>query len=346
MFSYSERCAKDYWGAVNSRSDSIRVARVFCIFFMSYVHLHFFALDLYASDVYKVIRTVLVDVLGRSSVPLLSIISGFLAWGVFQREKSSRVFKNRARKILVPMIIWNSIGAALISFKVGSFSGFEFFNSVLPLAAPGAYTHLDFLRDIYVMTLATPLLICLVRRAPLLLLVAAIGVLFYDLNMYFVLRNQIFFFYAVGLFFAVYKIDFAASDFLIGLLSAFVFVGVCVVEVAELYGYDSTGYYYDNFVRRPLMVVFSWCLCVWLARGYFSRVFVYLERYVFLFFLSHVFIFSLIGAVFYRFKFLHSDIAYAVVWLVSPVVAYFLVVVVRNFCTGLSRRATSMVGVS
>ena len=346
IFSYSKREAGSYWGVVASNSDSIKVARVFCIFFMSYVHLHFFALNLYGTDCYMVIRTVFVDVLGRSSVPLLSIISGFLAWGVFQKEESLGVFKNIARKILVPMIIWNALGTSLVFFKAGPFFGLELFNSVFSLTASGAYTHLEFLRDIYVMTLATPLLIYFVKRTPLLLWGLAIGVFAYDLNVYVVLRNQIIFFYVVGLFFAFYKIDFPVSDLLIGLLLVLIFVGVSVIEVAELYGYGSPGYYYDNFFRRPLMVVFSWFLCVWLARGSFVGFFVYLERYVFLFFLSHVFIFTLIGAVFYRVKFLHDDIAYAVVWLISPVVSYLLVVVMRNFWTGLFRRAMSKGGVS
>lgn len=43
--SFSKRELGEYWRSVSSSSDAIKVSRVFCIFFMSYVHLHFFGLD-------------------------------------------------------------------------------------------------------------------------------------------------------------------------------------------------------------------------------------------------------------------------------------------------------------
>ena len=147
--SFSKRDLGEYWRSVNSSSDAIKVSRVFCIFFMSYVHLHFFGLDLYGSEIYMAVRAIIVDVLGRSSVPLLSIISGFLAWGIFQRKRNSDVFKDRARKILVPMILWNSVGVFLLFLKSEAPQGVELLNGIFALAGPGVYAHLDFLRDIY-----------------------------------------------------------------------------------------------------------------------------------------------------------------------------------------------------
>lgn len=335
---FSKRDSDEYWGSVILSSDAIKVSRVFCIFFMSYVHLHFFGLDLYGSEFYMALRAILVDVLGRSSVPLLSIISGFLAWGVFQKKRNFEVFKDRARKILVPMILWNSIGVFLLFLKFKSLQGVELFNSVFALTGSGVYAHLDFLRDIYVMTVITPFLVFLIKRAPLLLAIFSVFLCLYDFNIYIVFRNQIFIFYAVGIFLALYRVELIADNFFVGLVLVLVFVCASAVELAELYGVFSVGYYYDNFFRRPLMVVLSWFLCVWIARGPLIRFFIFLERYVFLFFLSHVFLFTLIGATFYRAEFLHGKMAYAVFWLVSPVLAYALVVSARIFWTRLFRR--------
>ena len=181
---FSRRSPGDYWKAVISSSDAIRVSRVFCIFFMSYVHLHFYGLSVYGSDVYMVIRIIFVEVLGRSSVPLLSIISGFLAWGFFQKNKMGEIFNKRARKILLPMIIWNLLGTAMIALKAGVVGELDFINSIFSLSGPGAYTHLEFLRDIYVMTLLTPVLIYLARLFPLVLLSAAVFVFACDLDIY------------------------------------------------------------------------------------------------------------------------------------------------------------------
>lgn len=336
--SFSKRDSESYWRAVSSSSDPIRVSRVFCIFFMSYVHLHFFGLNLYGSDTYMAIRAILVDVLGRSSVPLLSIISGFLAWGIFQRKRNSDVFKDRARKVLVPMIIWNSLGAFLLFLKHGTPQIAELLNSIFALTGPGAYVHLDFLRDIYVMTLITPFLVLFARRTPLLLALFTTFLCIYNFDTHIILRNQIFIFYTIGIFFALYKIEFTAENLFVGILLALVFAGISATELAKLYGYFSADYYYDNFFRRPFMVAFSWFLCVRIAHGTLIRVFKFLERYVFLFFLSHIFLFTLIGAIFYRLEFLHGKISYAFFWIISPVLAYVLVVMVRTFWARLFRR--------
>lgn len=340
---FSKRDSGSYWRAVSSSSGPIRVSRVFCIFFMSYVHLHFFGLDLYGSELYMAVRTILVDVLGRSSVPLLSIISGFLAWGVFQKKRNSDVFKDRARKILVPMIVWNSIGAFLLFLKSEAPQGVELINGVFALAGPGVYTHLDFLRDIYVMTLITPFLVFFAKRMPLLLAGFSILLCFYNFDIYIVFRNQIFIFYVVGVFFALYRVEFVVGGLFVGVSLILIFASVSAIALAELYGCFSVDYYYDNFFRRPFMVVLSWFLCVWISRGPLNRFFEFLERYVFSFFLSHVFLFTLMGAIFYRVEFLHGKMAYALFWLVSPVLAYVLVVMVRIFWARLFRRKNLVV---
>ncbi len=179
------------------------------------------------------------------------------------------------------------------------------------------------------MTLITPVLIFLARRAPLLLLVSTFSICIFDFKIYLIIRNQILLFYVFGLFFACYKFDLSFSGFFIGVIMGLIFIGVSLAEIANLYGYGTLGYYYDSFIRRPFMVVFSWFLCEWIARSSLCGVFVFLERYVFSFFLSHVFIFTLMGGIFYRLEFLHNSFLYAIIWLVAPVVAYFLVVMVR-----------------
>ena len=336
----SRRGADEYWAAVSSSSGTIKVARVFCIFFMSYVHLHFFGLDLFGSEAYMVVRTILVDVLGRSSVPLLSIISGFLAWGVFQRRSSISVFKARARTILLPMILWNALGTFILFIRSGPIYGLDFLNSIFPLAGGGAYASLDFLRDIYVMTLITPLLVLVAKKCPQALILVTITVTVLDLSLYIIIRNQIFLFYVIGVLCACYKFNFSFSGLFCVVASGLIVIGVSLIEVADLYGY-STHDYYDDLIRRPLMVVFSWLLCGWLARGSALGFFVFLERHVFSFFLSHIFLLTLIGTAFYRMHFLHGNVAYAAVWLASPAIAYALVVMVRVLWEGLFRKVNA-----
>lgn len=78
---------------------------------MSYVHLHF-ASDL--GDIFPAVDAIVVETLGRSSVPLLSVISGFLMVGFFRKRGYFEAVLQRGRSLLLPMIIWNAIAVLLL----------------------------------------------------------------------------------------------------------------------------------------------------------------------------------------------------------------------------------------
>jgi hypothetical protein len=61
-------------------SDAIRIARVLCIVCMAYVHMRQPNVD------FPIVWAVVVDTLGRASVPLLSVISGYLMVPFFSRR--------------------------------------------------------------------------------------------------------------------------------------------------------------------------------------------------------------------------------------------------------------------
>lgn len=99
-------------------SDAVRCARVLCIVFMSYVHLHF---DIDPNAEFPLVDALFVETLGRSSVPLLSVISGYFMVGFFQRRQYFEAIIQRAKTLILPMVIWNTIAVLLLGQKKGRF---------------------------------------------------------------------------------------------------------------------------------------------------------------------------------------------------------------------------------
>jgi surface polysaccharide O-acyltransferase-like enzyme len=93
---------------IDDDRDVISISRVLCIFFMLFVHVppgsH--TESLANSGDLGWLSTVLVDVLGRCSVPLLSLISGYLLFRLSTPEPIDLVRKKAAR-LLLPLLWWN-----------------------------------------------------------------------------------------------------------------------------------------------------------------------------------------------------------------------------------------------
>lgn len=98
---------------VQRGTQAIEAARIACILSMSYVHLHFFPLEGTDSLAFRVRDALLVDLLGRSSVPLLSAISGFLIVSSLARKPYMAFVRGKAASLLLPMVLWNGIALAL-----------------------------------------------------------------------------------------------------------------------------------------------------------------------------------------------------------------------------------------
>ncbi|GEM_PF-1502112 len=96
-------------------SRQIIVARVLCIFFMMGVHVSpgFEAAAYGPSDAMHWIGALWVDVLGRSSVPALSIVSGFLMSVHAGRQGLTGVARDRFRTLVLPMLFWTAVLATL-----------------------------------------------------------------------------------------------------------------------------------------------------------------------------------------------------------------------------------------
>lgn len=166
-----------------SESEAIKICRVLCIFFMSYVHVNP-GLDSFSSELsahLALLESVLSDTLGRASVPALSVLGGFLAVTAYARRRNWVVYaRERWQTLMVPLISWNVV-IILLSVLIWMASGAQ--TAVLrelpslqwaelPLLLDrltaynygSATTALNFLRDIFVCSLLLPLLLMLLRH--------------------------------------------------------------------------------------------------------------------------------------------------------------------------------------
>ncbi len=165
---------------------AIKISRVICIFFVSYVHVNP-SMDKWVDEVpahlpiIGTIGTILLDVLGRASVPALSVLGGYLAVSAYSRRSNWWVYaKERWQTLIVPMVTWNLVIIAL-SFIILSVTGvqtnvindlqpFEQLTPLLLIDRLTGYNYgsaavaLDFLRDIFVCSLLLPLVLQLIKR--------------------------------------------------------------------------------------------------------------------------------------------------------------------------------------
>lgn len=156
-------------------SRQIVVCRVLCIFFMMSVHVSpgFDADDWSLHDPMHWVGAVWADVLGRSSVPTLSVISGFLLAVRPGRGTFGSFARKRLGVLIAPMLFWNAVlaamvlaPAALLGHRTATHRLFfeapwpeVVFENLLFLYGSPANVPLAFLRDLFVCGLIVFLLL-------------------------------------------------------------------------------------------------------------------------------------------------------------------------------------------
>ncbi|AHE53185.1 acyltransferase family protein [Sphingomonas sanxanigenens] len=285
---------------------AIKVARVICILGIVYVH-SWTGLTLDQSKALShgtqsVYRAVLVELLGRSSVPLLSVISGYLVVGSAMKRSYGRFVGGKARAIVAPMVAWNAIAILTIP-TIGTLAGMQvpvprdaqwFADELFALTrANDINVQMPFLRDLFLCMLAAPLL---VRARGWMLGIAAALVLAWILTEWrtiLFLRPPILLFFLIGIGVRRAKIGpkLAQISPLLVLPAFLLLGGVKLWTVLE--GPIVLGTLPLSMAAVDLVLRFAGALAFWqaawrLADSRFSPIFWRLEPYMFLLFCSHL----------------------------------------------------------
>lgn len=156
---------------------AIGLARLICILGIVYVHAwtgvggDVMAARAGSSD--DLLRWTVVELFGRSAVPLLSLIAGWLVAGSLARRGPLGFVAGKARVLLVPMLLWNIIAVGLVTGAAALGmpntpllgDGIWLADNVFGLTRAGDINvQTAFLRDLFVCMLAVPLLVRLPTR--------------------------------------------------------------------------------------------------------------------------------------------------------------------------------------
>ena len=193
-------------------STAIAIARLIGIMGIVYVHAWTGRtaeeLAAVAFDWQAVLRTVLGEMFGRSAVPLLGMISGWLVVSTATRRGYGPFLLGKARTILLPMVLWNAIAIVLVGaaatfgdLKAPTPSSIGWtLNELVPLVhANDINVQMPFLRDLFVCMMLAPLL---VRASSIWLALVALIVVVWSVSGVHVpllLRPQILLFFTAGI---------------------------------------------------------------------------------------------------------------------------------------------------
>lgn len=194
------------------RSDAISIARVICIMGVVYVHawtgLDGHDLAIARGTPQEGLRWVLMEIFGRSAVPLLGLISGWLVEGSARRQGWLRHVGRKARTILLPMILWNALailfvsGAAwILKLPAPTPQSMDWMFEELFIVSrnPDINVQMPFLRDLFLCMMAAPLFVRLPGWALGLVAAAAALCQLLGWGPPVLMRASILFFFVLGL---------------------------------------------------------------------------------------------------------------------------------------------------
>jgi fucose 4-O-acetylase-like acetyltransferase len=294
-------------------SDGIGIARLLCILGVVYVHgwtgLTGEQLSAQAGSPEAIMRWTLVELCGRSAVPLLSLISGWLAVQSTRRRSYARFAAGKVRAILLPMVVWNMI--ALVLVTAAGMAGWIqapwpsslgwLLDELFCLAHPANIdVQMAFLRDLFLCMLCMPIFIRLSSPALSAIALLAMGWAIGGWATPILLRPAILLFFLCGILAARHGFAerMAALPLCPGLLPFFLILPAKLT--LSIWG-DRGSLHADYAVATvDLAIRFAAALMVWrlailLANRPAGRHLRTLERYAFLLFCSHVLFMWLLG---------------------------------------------------
>lgn len=338
-----------------AESTAIKVCRVLCIFFMTYVHVNP-GLDSFAGALPEPLRLAewwLSDLLGRASVPALSVLGGYLAVAAYMRRAAWwRYVRERGVVLMVPMISWNlliillslliwwGVGAqtavlrdmpvsewASLAVLVDRVTGYDY---------GAATTALNFLRDLFICSLVLPVLLLLMRRAGAfglaLLWLGGLTLGFDPL----IMRPHILMFFAVGVYVALHGRLFWPSRVvfwrLLIALSGSMALVAWVPPLAQHYAENLAGTML-RLVVAALFLLSAYALGHWRAGRWLAC----LEPLIYLLFLAHGCIMLLFWGVWQQLFGAGVDGPYLFFYLAAPPLTLLVVLVLQRILQLLPR---------
>lgn len=338
----SSHSDESYKQLLRSNSDTIRIARVLCIFMMTYAHVSLFSNGALESSAYlSSIKNVLINLFARSSVPLLSVISGILMVAFFSNRSIVGAIRARFKTLMIPFFTWSIIGLCIaeLTGRADNYDG----SNLLYILDGSYYIQLIFLRDIFIVSCLTPLIIYLARKFNVLFLVCIILLVAFVDMAPFIMRGQILLYFVFGIYIALYRTE---NLFRSKSIIYFIVVSILVLFSIQLIQpfYPKTmlflsSDYFTNIIVRPVCALSFFYLAYYLSSFVQLKdmLIKHIEPAIFIMFLSHVLFSNIIGSIYSHLPILHTPILYFMVWITIPAGALAAAIIVNKYLYLLPR---------
>jgi succinoglycan biosynthesis protein ExoH len=324
-------------------STAVMICRVLCIFFMTYVHVNPGRANWQGdtSAYLNGLEFVLADVLGRASVPALSVLSGFLAVSAYARRPNWWLYaKDRWQTMMVPLVFWN---AAIIALSLVILWVTDTQTSIIKHLSPldrvtpllvadrltgyhsgSATVALNFLRDLFACGLLLPLLVPLVKRSGVLgvglVWIAGLTIGFAPI----VMRPHILMFFTIGIYLIMQSDRLLPSPRTAIKLYATLLLTLALVQLVPIL-HSNYGQNVPTTAFRLTMASTFFVMAVALSRSAAGRVVARLEPVTYLLYLSHTLLLLVLWGAWQLFFDTDLDWPYAVFFVAAPWVVLLIV---------------------
>lgn len=318
-------------------SDRIVVCRVLAILGVTFVHVPPGSDVIPGSHVaVDVCRYILINLVGHASVPVLSIVAGYLFMEVAARRRFRDYVTQRFGSLMLPMISWNVLLAILLlsataaGMKSNSYARLlemPVWDWALAVSDRPINYPLYFLRDMFILSLASPMFAALGRLSPSLLVAAGVGLWLSDCPL--LLRPFTAAFFCLGIAMHFWRLR---ADFLDGYRRQLVVVillswagGTWLAFHAGVVEnlFQSSGVF--DVVNRISVAVLIWLAAGSLVRNGSIDLFKRVEPKIYLVFLSHVLVLSVAGGLFSAAFGDYATPLYLVLLLAAPLLCFLAV---------------------
>lgn len=274
----------------------------------------------------------------RSSVPVLSLISGFLLFSSNLDLTPKKLWAKKARTLLLPFLVFNLsalIAVYVVQTKTGITATYNLPNASFATWMNAAFglTHspinfpLNFLRELIVLMVLAPLFGIVIRRAPIIGFFAVSGIFLFDLDGPVILRATMAILFYVGGVAAVYRWDLTKLDrFAFPLLVTFLLICACVITFRVT----------DRTYFRLLSPLLLWPAAALLVD---TRVGIWMRRaskYSLFIFVAHAPILTMTWLAYQKVR--HA-VPYPVYWVIAPLFTAALLIGLYRFAMQFAPRS-------
>jgi len=266
----------------------------------------------------------------RTTVPVLTFISGYLLFRSSLDLQPTRLLQKKFKSIVIPFLFFNlglvalfvllRYGAGITLGNTSLESTQDWLNATLGLTASPLNYPLNFLRNLIPLFLIAPLLGWLLRKAAWPGLVLVFIVFHFDLDGPFLIRDAMAPVFYLGSMAAILKWNTRSLDrYALPLLAGFLGMCACIVHFRVI----NTSY------LQMLAPIFIWpaasllvptALGGWLAR---------MSKYSYFLFLSHAPVLLMVSMVYKKYA---GVIPFPLYWIATPVIVASIVICMYALC--------------